>query len=429
MNKESRKELQWRIQNLKLCNGRLIIQHQSFVIIKTDASYVLIKIGGYREQETLGSSQGYMGLYNEEWDHDYSRIPANLPKCGGKLALKEPQGQFRVETSSPNISSNLPNKRDSRDRLVCISTVKSASKIFCLETGPIQSGPTQHPWGSKYLYAFPPFSMINKVLNKIKQVMLGNMVLVEPTWQSRTWYLILLSMSIEKPKLLPQYQHLLISTKTVAPTSNKQNRNISGVDSFREKLFTGGLSETTYQLISSMRRSGSKSNYNSSWAQWVSWCNEKKVDPFRCDINQVVNYLSFLFDAGLEYRTIGCHRSATSAYHEYIDGKLFGQHPKVCALLKGVYNKRSPQPRYVFIWDVQIVINYIKSEWRYSEGPSDRLLTLKLVMLMALTSASRASAIHHLDIRYMVKRNEKYVFKFHRLHKRWRCGKPIQVWN
>ena len=219
------------------------------------------------------------------------------------------------------------------------------------------------------------------------------------------------------------------STKTVAPTSNKQNRNISGVDSFREKLFTGGLSETTYQLISSMRRSGSKSNYNSSWAQWVSWCNEKKVDPFRCDINQVVNHLSFLFDAGLEYRTIGCHRSATSAYHEYIDGKPFGQHPKVCALLKGVYDKRPPQPRYVFIWDVQIVINYIKSEWGYSVGPSDKLLILKLVMLMALTSASRASAIHHLDIRYMVKRNEKYVFKFHRLHKRWRCGKPIQVWN
>ena len=79
----------------------------------------------------------------------------------------------------------------------------------------------------------------------------------------------------------------------------------------------------------------------------------------------------------------------------------------------------------MFIWDVQIVINYIKSEWRYSEGLSGKLLTLKLVMLMALTSASRASAVHHLDIMYMVKGNEKYVSKFHRLHKSWRCGKPI----
>ena len=51
-----------------------------------------------------------------------------------------------------------------------------------------------------------------------------------------------------------------------------------------------------------------------------------------------VNHLSFLFDAGLEYRTIGCHRTAISAYHDYIDGKPVGQHPKVCALTKGHHN-------------------------------------------------------------------------------------------
>ena len=37
-------------------------------------------------------------------------------------------------------------------------------------------------------------------------------------------------------------------TKTVAPTSDKQNLKISGVDISREKLFTGGLSETASQL-------------------------------------------------------------------------------------------------------------------------------------------------------------------------------------
>ena len=70
----------------------------------------------------------------------------------------------------------------------------------------------------------------------------------------------------------------------------------------------------------------------------------------------------------------------------------------------------------MFSWDVQIVINCIKSDWGYSEGLSDKL---KLVMLMVLTSPSRAFAMHHLDIRYMVKENGKYVFKFHRLHKSW----------
>ena len=47
---------------------------------------------------------------------------------------------------------------------------------------------------------------------------------------------------------------------------------------------------------------------------------KKKADPFQYDINQVVNHLSFLFHAGLEYWKIGCHRSAISVYHEYTDG-------------------------------------------------------------------------------------------------------------
>ena len=101
---------------------------------------VLTKNGGYWEQGTFGSGQGYMGLYPEEWDYDYSRISTKLPKRGGRLAVKETQGQFRMETSSPNISSNFPNKRYSIDRPVCISVVTSASKIFSLETRPIQSG-------------------------------------------------------------------------------------------------------------------------------------------------------------------------------------------------------------------------------------------------------------------------------------------------
>ena len=32
----------------------------------------------------------------------------------------------------------------------------------------------------------------------------------------------------------------------------------------------------------------------------------------------------FLFNAGLEYRNIGCHRLAISAYHEYVDRKPVG---------------------------------------------------------------------------------------------------------
>ena len=73
-----------------------------------------------------------------------------------------------------------------------------------------------------------------------------------------------------------------------------------------------------------------------------------------------------------------------------------GKHPKVCALLARVFNQRLPQPRYVFIWDVEIlglqyILQYIRTHWYDFITYSD--LTCKLTTLLALTTASRESVI------------------------------------
>ena len=43
-------------------------------------------------------------------------------------------------------------------------------------------------------------------------------------------------------------------------------------------------------------------------------------------------------------------------------------------------------------------------------------------MLLALTSASIVRALHILDTWFMVRTSQRYVFKFHKLHKFWRQG-------
>ena len=134
------------------------------------------------------------------------------------------------------------------------------------------------------------------------------------------------------------------------------------------------------------------------------------------------HYLSYLFDLGYEYRKVSCHRFAISAYHEYVDNKPVGQHPHVCALLKRLFNERPPQPRYIFIWDIQTALDFVKCQWSGCDL-SDKVLTYILVILMALSFASRASAIHHLDVRYMLRPDGKFVFTFHKLHKSWKYGK------
>lgn len=66
----------------------------------------------------------------------------------------------------------------------------------------------QQPWGNHYRYAFPPFSLIGRVLAKVRREKVC-MFLITPAWQTQTWYGPLLEMLVTNPLLLPQNLSLL----------------------------------------------------------------------------------------------------------------------------------------------------------------------------------------------------------------------------
>ena len=51
-------------------------------------------------------------------------------------------------------------------------------------------------------YAFPPFSLIQRCLQKVKEDR-AQVLLVAPVWRSRPWYPILLDLLTDQPWLLP----------------------------------------------------------------------------------------------------------------------------------------------------------------------------------------------------------------------------------
>ena len=91
-----------------------------------------------------------------------------------------------------------------------------------------------------------------------------------------------------------------------------------------------------------------------------------------------------------------------------MDQKSAGQHPRLSSLLTGNFNQRPPQPRRTFIWDVQLVISYSKKDLSDKKILTDAQLNLKVTILLALTSASRVGGLHNLDIRFMVRTENKY---------------------
>ena len=265
---------------------------------------------------------------------------------------------------------------------------------------------------------FPPFSLISQILRKIRQEKVEQMIKVTPTWQAQPWYPLLLDMSIQCPMLLTPLPDILVD-----PQRNKhpliQNRKLP----YRKSLEMEGISSNAAKPISQSRRPGSVASYKLASNKWTSCCVGEKNDLFCAPLSKIVNYLSTLFDEGLQYQAVNAHWSSISAYHNFINVEPIGKHPKICALLTGIFNERPLQPRYTFIWDIDVVLTYIKNDTSVNSHLFEKKLACKLTVLLALSSALRASYIKHLNINFMAKIKSCYKFYFNKLHKSWRKGK------
>ena len=123
------------------------------------------------------------------------------------------------------------------------------------------------------------------------------------------------------------------------PTSSKSNNAMGSLDYYMQLLAKERSSELSSKLIFSSRRNGTNSVYSSSWNKWVSWCKKQKIDSFRCALTWVLVFLADLFEQDYEYRSVCSHTSTILAFHQVIDGKTIGEHPKVSALITRIFNR------------------------------------------------------------------------------------------
>ena len=72
------------------------------------------------------------------------------------------------------------------------------------------------PWSGLRLYAFPPFSMIPKVLEKVA-LDVADLALVAPYWPRRPWFPRLLSLLAGPPRSLPVQQDLILQPLSRLP--------------------------------------------------------------------------------------------------------------------------------------------------------------------------------------------------------------------
>ena len=197
---------------------------------------------------------------------------------------------------------------------------------------------------------------------------------------------------------------------SITPVGDESNPATSRLACVQRSLQSKGISSNASKLILAAWRPGTNSVYNSAWKKWHCWCIAKKVDPLCPSLADITGFLAHSFDEGLEYRTINTYRSALSGVLPPMEGFPVGQHPLVVRLLKGILNLRPAMPRYQQSWDVNVALDNMRSLPGNQLLPL-KVLTQKLVLLLALTAPKRSSELKLLDLRFMRILPEGVVFE------------------
>lgn len=169
-------------------------------------------------------------------------------------------------------------------------------------------------------------------------------------------------------------------------------------------------------------RAGTQKQYETYHQRWRVFCRSRDINPISASLEDGLEFLHQQYENGLSYSGINTARSALSTVLFLPDGSSFGHHPLVSRFLKGVFESRPSLPRYSTIWDVSVVLDYLKTLPPLEEA-NLKDITHRTVMLVALLSGQRCQTVHALTISGMRTTSDTVYFEITQLLKTSKPGK------
>ena len=93
--------------------------------------------------------------------------------------------------------------------------------------------------------------------------------------------------------------------------------------------------------------------------------------------------------------------------------------------MKGIFELKPSLPKYNEIWDVRVVLDYLKTFGASTALPLKEL-TLKLTMLLCLTTGQRGQTIHKFDINYIQDLDDRFRISLHEKLKQTKPGRHLE---
>ena len=373
--------------------------------------------------------QENLGLGHKTSSSSISRTSARKAECDGGQVTARTERQSRMVIGSGSVlQANQESRFSSASGLVCNTVECPGSKVCILEarSSGVESGRICHHLDrhksvcvSSVLSDKPPVTKSThrkNVRNVVNCTSMEDSAMVSNSVKH---------VGSQTNSTSTESRFASASAFQIQRRTSSSDHETSRLAVVSQHLSDKGISDEAAELILASWRTGTEQQYSGAWRQWVSWCNKRKSNPLSASIGTVSQFLTSLYASGLSYSTVNTYRSAISMTHLPIDGVPVGSHYLIKRLMKGIFNKRPPVPRYVISWPVEKVLRYLKIMPGYDQI-SLKLLTWKTAILIALVSADRGDAIAALSTEYMIKDSEGYHFLVSKPTKCTRPGRGIK---
>ena len=205
----------------------------------------------------------------------------------------------------------------------------------------------------------------------------------------------------------------------------------SGVEYWLQSCKTHGFSEQYAKCTLKNNKRKTLISYLKCWRKFANWYNKWKTNYSAITVTDVSDFLLCLFnsknESGNNYSvdTINTYRSAI-AYFVQLDIPNLGFDVALLRLFQSFHQQRPSFPKYLVTWDVGIVLKFLAS-WHPPSALSLKKLTLKTVVLIAITSSDRAQTLHALRIDRVTSTPQGLEFVIFDQLKTSRRGHPAKI--
>ena len=252
-------------------------------------------------------------------------------------------------------------------------------------------------WDGLQAYAFPPVSLIPRVLAKLRASSGTELTLVAPHWAQRPWFADLLLLSLAPPVVLPSRRDLLRLPRSrhLYPDLHRLK-----LHAWRLQRFTraAGFSSAVAVQSSLARRPSSRALYQHRWSVYRSWCRDQGHSVSRPTLAKIADFLYWLrFTKGLSVSSLRGYRSALSAvFHFHLPS--LSSDAVLRDLLRSFRLSSVERVLRPPAWDLSKVLQYlVTSAFEPLSLASFRALTLKTLFLLALATAKRVGELQALS--------------------------------